>query len=360
MNHTKYSNIINAILAVIMLNSCNGNNNGYNMSREPSIYFADSLNVIDNANISRSEIITGDTIIDEAMGAYTLNVVDSIICLANRQSDMMFSFYNLNGDSIASLGHRGQGPSDFTNNDMNRQSVVSDGNTCIWIVDVNSAALKRLNLTKSIQCNQSCVDSIIPIRSMVTKAFLVGDTIIQEVMADGNYDLSLSSIDGKSLYQEPLYKHKVDLSELFMFYKGTMAVSPNGKHLVIAMSAINQINIIDLTNGEQRYAVSVGGVESPHSVLDPQNHTNIWTYYSNLSLGDNYIYALYENQPYDTGDNEMKKSEIHLFDYEGNLVKILPLDRFLYAISYSGKNNSLYGLDDNENVLRYDLSTANL
>lgn len=348
MRHIKTLSII-AFIAII-LSSCT----------EQTLYFSESLNNYDYNDVERSEECTGEPIIDDAMGAYSLNVVDTIICLANRQRDKLFSLYNLSGDSIVSIGRYGQGPADFTNNRMNRQNIVLDKIAGLWIIDVNSAVLKRLNLSTCINTRNSSIDSIIAIRPMVKNAFIVGDTLVQEIMANGNFDISLSTVNGgKLLFDEPLYRHTVDTSELFTFYDGTMGVSPDGRYLVIAMLSINQVNILELSTG-QRSAVSVGGVKGPDYVLNRENMLPVWTYYSDVSLGDKYIYALYENQPYSIGDNKNNNSELHIFDYAGNIVRIIPLGRFLYAISYSKKNNSIYGLDDNETIWKYNMTDINL
>ena len=338
-----------AIIIAAILNSC-GNQ---------SHYFGDSLKVYDYKEVDHSKELSGTPIIKEAIGAYSINVVDTIICLANHKTDLLFSLYNINGDSIVSIGRYGKGPSDFINNRMNRQNTIVNDNAGMWVVDVNAAALKHLTLTKSIRARESCVDSIIAIRPMVKNAYIAGDTILQEIINEGNFNISLSTVKGESFFEEPLYKYTVNPSELFTFYDGSMGVSPDGSYLVSALSSINQVNILDLRTGRRR-AVSVGGVKEPDDVLNRESMVPLRTYYSNLSLGDKYIYALYEDQPYINQDGENKKSVLHIIDYDGNIVSIIPLDRFLYSISYSEKNNSIYGLDDNETVWKYNLSEINL
>lgn len=337
-----------AIMA-IMLSACS----------EQHLYFSDSLKVCDYDDVDRSEPLTGVPVITEAIGSSSINVADTVICLANSKLDKLFTLYNLDGDSIVSVGLRGKGPSDFTSNRMNRQHVSSGGNTAIWVTDVNAAALKLLSLTRSIEANESCVDTIIAIQPMVKNAYITGDTIIQETISNGNINISLSTIDGKSLFEEPLYRHPVDMSQIFTFYDGSMGVSPDGRYLVIALSSINQLNILDLHTG-QRSAVSIGGIKGPDYILNRENMLPVWTYYSGVSLGDKYIYALYENQPYSIGDNENNTGELHIFDYAGNIVRIIPLGRFLYSIAYSDNDNSIYALDDNETVWRYNLSSVGL
>ena len=343
MNNFRIVSII--AVAALILTSC----------KDKPHYFDNSLQEYISDNISYSEKIEGIPVISDAIGAYSLEVVDTMICLAHRQRDMMFSLYNLNGDSLVSVGIMGQGPSDFTSNRMNGQYVLSDRFAGLWVNDVNASALKLLNLTKSIEESISCVDSIIPIQPMVKNAFIVGDTIVQEVIGDGNYDL-LASVDGKLISRFPLYAYNIDLSDLFVFYDGKMRVSPDGNYMVIAMSAINQLNILDLSSKHKRIAVSVGGVKSPDYVMDRENKIPFHTYYSDIALSDGMIYALYENQPYITDEDHLKNSELHVIDYTGKIITIFPLDRFLYAISYSEKDNSIYGIDDNETIVRYKLT----
>ncbi len=326
--------------------------------KETPLYFSDSLKEYKSSDVQHTDTLEGTTIIDEVMGAYSLSVVDSIICVANRQRDTMFSLFSLTGDSLATVGVLGQGPADFTSNRLNGQtSFTNHEGASVWVNDVNASALKRLNLTQSIAIGKSQVDSIIPIRPMVKNAYILGDTLIQEVIGDGNYNISLSSLGDKWTEEEPLYRLPVDFSDLFMFYNGTMAVSPDGKHLVIALSAINQINILELTGARKRLAISVGGVMPPAEVLDPETQTPSHGYYIDLALDDKYIYALYENLPYTASEDERQSTELHVMDYNGDLIAILPLDRFISAIAYSSADNSIYALADaTEAIVRYDLS----
>lgn len=335
------------LLLAIMLSAC----------KKDPVYFGNSLTIFEPDEVDHMEMIVGVPVVNEAIGAYSINVVDTMICVANRNTEFKFSIYNLNGDSITSVGRTGQGPSDFTSNRMNRQKVVTDSSAFIWVIDVNASLLKRLNLTLSTEMNESCVDSMIQIRPMVMNAFVTGDTIIQELMNDRNYEIFLSDRDGTQLFQESMYNHDVDPSRLFMFYNGKMGLSPDGRYLVTAMSAINQINIMDLKNGYKRHSVSIGGVNDPDAIFNNKTETAVWTYYSNVTLGDKFIYALYENQPYDTKDIERSNGELHVLDYAGNVVCIVPLDRALYSISYSDKDNCIYALDEKETVCRYNLSS---
>lgn len=323
--------------------------------KESPLYFADSLQVYKADAIEKIDV-SGQTVIDEAIGAFSLNVVDTVICLSDRQRNEMFSLYNINGDSLATVGVLGQGPSDFTSNSQNKQYVLTPNMAGTWVVDINSTSLKLLDLTASIDTGKSVVDSIVPIRAMVSKAFLVKDTLIQEVFGEQNFNLTLSSLDGKWSVEEPLYRHMLPASELFMFYLGKMGVSPDGKFLVNVMSSINQVNILTLNNERKRISVSVGGVEAPEKVIDAETHVPVHTFYTGVALSNDKIYALYENRPFmASDDDEVKNSEIHVMDYTGKVVGIMLLDRMCDELAYSSRDKAIYVIDHNEAVVRYPI-----
>lgn len=337
-----------AILAII-LNSCTKSDK----------YFSDSLKVYKYDDTEYTKDIKGELVIKEVIGAYALNIIDSTICMPLGDMDFLFALYNLNGDSIISIGQRGQGPSDFTSNGCNGQNFFENKNNYgTWIIDVNSAKLKRLNLGKSLEKGSAEVDSVIPMQMMVTKAFIVGDSLIQLPMGEGTFDVALSALDGTLLHSEPLYLIPVD--DIFTVYHSPARISPDRRFLVIAMSAINQLNIFDLHNTENRKSTSVGGVKNHDAILDQDTHLPNWSYYSDLSLNDNNIFALYINRPYISKDEgDWANGEIHIFDYDGNLIYRIPLDKRLRSISFSEIDNSLYGLDLNDAVWKYNLSELN-
>ncbi len=338
-----------AILTII-LNSCTKSDK----------YFSDSLKIYKYDDTEYTKDIKGELVIKEVLGAYALNIIDSTICMPLGDMDFMFALYNLNGDSIMSIGQRGQGPSDFTSNGVNGQNFFEDKNNYgTWIIDVNSAKLKRLNLGKSLINGSAEVDSVIPMQMMVTKAYIVGDSLIQLPMGEGTFDLALSALDGTLLHREPLYRLPVD--DIFTVYHSPARVSPDGRFLVIAMSAINQLNILDLQNPTVRESTSIGGVKNHDDILDQETHLPNRVYYFDLTLNDNNIFALYQNRPYISKDeSDWDNGEIHIFDYEGSLIYRIPLDERLRSISYSEIDNSLYGLDLNDTVWKYDLSELNL
>ena len=343
-------------ITAIILNSCKDNSEKY---------FSDSLKVVNPANVERTDILQGIPVVNELIGAGLFNVVDTLICFDAEQDGKLFTICTLDGDSVAVIGIRGQGPNDFISTVLNKQNFYNGKNDFgTWVVDANSSCLKQLNIGKSLSSGSCVVDSIIPIQPMVSDAFVVGDTILQVTFGEGNYDLTMTSSDGTLLDKEPLYQIPVDKSDIFYFYSARTGVSPDNRYLVMAMSSINQLNILDLQKSNARKSVSIGGVQNRESVMDserPDWHTPAWTYYSNLALSDKYIFALYRNMAYNyPGDQEKKNGELHVFDYDGNPVCIIPLDRFIYVISYSPENNSIYALGEEDKVWRYDLSSANI
>ncbi|MDR0743658.1 MAG: hypothetical protein LBF05_04815, partial [Tannerella sp.] len=51
---------------------------------------------------------------------------------------------------------------------------------------------------------------------------------------------------------------------------------------------------------------------------------------------------------------------VHVFDWNGNLVKKLDLGHPIREIAIDAKNNALYSLDAKDDIYRYDLNVLNL
>ncbi len=191
---------------------------------------------------------------------------------------------------------------------------------------------------------------------MVKFAAVVGDSMLQEIMDDDigfRLRISESADIDNVIADEPMYKIAFDdMGDCFSAYNSPLSVSPDGRYIVIAMRAINQVNIHDLKDSSKK-TVSIGNVAGVENLFGEYS-LPYWTYYSDIELTDNLIFALYINHIYDRPDDFIEPpSELHVFDYSGCLKCIIPLDRYIRDISFSKYDGYIYALTFDEEILRY-------
>ena len=332
-----------------ILSSCNTQNN----QKIREVYFTDNAIVYDVSS-HKADTLRGEKLLSDLVGPFNLIVADSLICFSNTTDEPSFLIYNLNGAHLLDIGLRGQGPNDFLSTMPNGQVIKKNGETSILIEDGNAAALKQLNLTKSLKEKRAVVDSIYPYTFMEKFAGLSDGRLIEEGRCDGNYELVIKSTDDYTLlHKEKLYK--IDAVENDpIAYWASMSISPNGQYWVMALNSLNEINIMDL-HDFSRQTVSVGNVKTYEEFCDREQAVPDWRFYSSISLSDDNIYAMYSNEPWDPEDDVAYDRELHVFGYDGSLKLIAPMDRRIRNISYSPIDNKIYALDFDDNVFKYTL-----
>lgn len=312
------------------------------------VYFTDNCKIYSLTD-NLTDTLRGEQIIKEAFGAYRIVSADTILCMTTRDNNAIFALYSTHGDSLTSVGVIGQGPHDFTVGWTKGMRFDNGDDVGIWVIDVNAARLKGLNISKSLQEGKSVVDTSYIMDPMVMNAAYTDGKIIESVPVGDNYEFRIiSAADLTVLYKEPLFKIK--MNPMFTSYYCDMGLSPDGRYVIMAMSALNAVNIIDL-NDYSRLTTSVGNVPHKDEVQTAKS------YESSPALSDEYIMTLSDNG---SVSSEKRPSSLHIFDYQGNLIANVPLDRYLYSITYVAKDNSIYAIDDKEGVFRYQLDSIGL
>ena len=78
-------------------------------------------------------------------------------------------------------------------------------------------------------------------------------------------------------------------------------------------------------------------------------------YYTGITTTSKYVYALYMNQSREEAFDKEQPTEIHVFDWDGNFVKKLVANEYLYSITVNANDNAIYACDMEGNVYRYEL-----
>jgi hypothetical protein len=118
---------------------------------------------------------------------------------------------------------------------------------------------------------------------------------------------------------------------------------------------MNHFDRIDIFNLDGTLKKSMGPEASPlkiNAAKPLEEQTQL--YYTVLRLTDQYIYALYYNQPNIEYGEKLTSTQIHVFDWEGNGVYQIHVPDYLMSFSVDEKRGYIYGVDFyNQKNLRY-------
>lgn len=126
---------------------------------------------------------------------------------------------------------------------------------------------------------------------------------------------------------------------------GKTCVSPDRKHLVDIVFKACAISCYDIAGDSMRQEWS--------HLLEPYKYTSDGPYiqsegnlgYKSVSITDSLIYGLYCGKPREKGSWATSGSTIHVYDYNGTMLRKINLDEPAVRICVSGDDRTLYTLN---------------
>lgn len=357
----KGSNFIICLYLLIVLGGC---------KRNDSYYFNGEIVMMSDFP-SEITLEATDVLLD---GAYEgqMMVYDSIIlfCSMNPVDNYWMHAFNVNtGKEIAAFCPFGQGPEDFLYCTTYEQFVEEDGDLKLWINDYTKNS-KLINITQTLLSGITICDSIVPMkwidyyRFPSPNMFFIGDNHFiakhqcEPLFENGEYTLSnyikyCNSLD-EEVHQFIHYKNIIGreynpgYSE--MYFNSCDRIKPDLTKIAMPMQMVGQINIWDLnTNQLKGYRVA----ESMTFVNLEENPEQYRLYYMSMSVNDQYIFALYLNNPIKDGQDALLSSEVHIIDWEGKPVYKLRFEEKIHSIDWDDKNQILYAQDFDDKLYAY-------
>lgn len=251
-----------------------------------------------------------------------------------------FTAFAYNGRKLLSFGTKGHSANEFLTNDLLKQ-YTHDG--CLVLNDVNSRQLKFINIGQTITSQHICIAKVENTEPASLAAWNCGEKdniIIQQLPS--NFML---------LRTGEKYKIKMELYESFSpsfpIYQSLLCVDKKGENIAMPMIYMNQINFYSFKD-EKRKSVSM--YVNAHSPNEGSTHT----YYCSVCTDGSLIYALYMDQEESEAYSTPKSMEIHIFDYNGNIKRVLACPQYVVDIDCD-TDKYLYGLDIDGNIYRYEI-----
>lgn len=328
-------------------------------------YFDFEIQEIDKA-IS-PEVMTGEAIELEYPKFMVFSVYDTLCFLYSW--DNPGGFYNVhnlkNGKHLGYFCQRGQAPNESAGISPLFQFYTEDGHLKADILTVNRT-LTPWDITGSLSSGQTELDTVFsfnwsdvcihPYRAYFR---LPGDSILVFTQPDLPFNSTTATLpriqirtlaDNKAVREYHLFTNPIEGAKNSDFRPDdflllSVGLKPDSKKAAITMLHFPQIIILDIASGEAK-GIRIKG--NPGFSPDYERD-----YYMSVQCDDEYIYALYKG-----GETSDKATTVHVFDWDGHLVRKIKLDRPASSISLDPVSGMLYTMYPNqEEIYSYRINT---
>lgn len=311
-------------------------------------------------------------------GTYSpyVNVLDSIAIFYRTKEGKAFESVQLSTHEktlfFCSLGH---GHEEYTvlspitqiYEDMNDMKTV--------LFAPNESKLLIWNISESIRKDSTIYESVIPYSwkdkfpvAFINQVMIGRDSILlcfptlrissDNQLTTRNYQIrTLKS--NEFIREIKIFDHPIEnktsrvLAENFL--GGYFSLKPDKSMFVEVMTWLPQINIVDIKTG------NITG----HRMKDTQeedvfltNMENALCCYTRVASDNNFIYALWSGTPRKELHTALGYNIIHVFNWEGKLVKKLRIENPINELILDSMNGNLYGWNvDKQRLYKYNLTS---
>lgn len=312
-------------------------------------YYYHSCEYTDIANNCTLEKVVHQadlTSLGENYNIIDMAIHDSIAVLFARDPRGIFPVVNLK--TLKEIGvyvSRGRAFNELTTNSHFNEILKEDDCLKAVFYDLNKNKMFKWNITRSIDDKVTVFDTIIEYNSKRLIPYADNFQL--------NKNLHLITTNGLGFrgeshkYVVPIYavndiisdklerKYKIFKDSLVIvssdndvskYFYATNTMRPDRSKLAMVLSRFPQVNILDIESG------AIKGFRIKDLTINPDNQT---IFYASACCDSNYIYALFNDINLNEQDRTSvpsHNSRIHVFDWEGNLVRDVELDGFFQVL----------------------------
>jgi len=281
------------------------------------------------------------------------------------QVDTKLTVFNMENDPLVPVytGHSGQGPRELTNPgpiipDSNRFLIYDAGKMKLLSCRLDNLGSPDHELQEEISIG---TQGIVDIKKISRDAFLaVG------IFPENRFlliDATGKTVGKTGSYPIPLGNHPEYIRGIAC--QSMLATHTEKRVAAVAMRYGGHIQFYAFGQGEDEPKLL-----SERSVFLPEYTTNNhngspnfsptektrWGYLS-ITSDDRYVYALYSGKLQAPGTDFYRGNLVHVFDWEGNFVRILELDKAVSSITGApGRLYALYGGENGSDIAEYPVN----
>ena len=309
-----------------------------------------------------------------ALGVVTALAADSqLIYVGNDEADAPLLIFDAeSGKLLGTLGREGDGPGEYRYVSSIQPLPGGHGSRQrgLLIFDGTARRLTRFHL---LDPGTVKIDS--PVTATVNAGgYMTGLAMLPDSSLVGpglftSHRLARLQLDGtliEMLGPTPDNPNGLPVPVLEHVYQSTLAARPDGSRIALADRFMNHIELYG-ADGTLRRTVNgpiavapVFQVAMAGGAPTMASDENLRFGYVGIAAGQRYIYALFSGRRRgDYGPSEATYADqLHVFDWDGNLVRMVKLDRDIANIAVAPDERRLYGIavGESEALVAYDIA----
>lgn len=273
------------------------------------------------------------------------------------------------GRRLASYGRKGQGPGEFSA--IRTLQPSPDGRT-VWLYDLENTRLTLLDLDSVLAGSRGAVRRTLLLRSDLgpMNAVRLSDSLIASSGLFTRGRLALFTGSGtlqRVVGPLPPAREGVPAPVAQHAYTGTLVRHPHRPLLALATRHADRVEFYGVDGTLHRVARGPRKFEPEYEVQVAGGAPTMATgddlrfgYVDVSAVGDR-LYALYSG--FTRGERPGRANfgqQVHVFDWDGKLLRVLPLDQPVLGIAVSEDGQNIYAVrhDPEPAVLRYTVPAA--
>jgi hypothetical protein len=309
--------------------------------------------------------VTGEPTGFDILGATGLWIEDSILVAQFLSgSEVLLSAYSLHTQQLLckNLMLKGNGPNEYLWTDF-LSSYTDPTGSKLWV----SADRKMvcIDLAESISKEKLVVFKDVDLRQFennysIIQSFAASDTSLVLLSIINNMEVLIGDLrTGQSVFYDWMFSEDISSQNRMTFLSSSLFYHTQKRILAGGMVFFNQVNFLSLPPDINKFSVSTESRPIRYQRLQEHyaDFNEMSYYYTRGCCTDEYLICKYAG-----GKNRYEQERegghdfLHIFNWEGDLLKIIALDRRLLAIAFDSRSHTLYGIDAENEIVCYRLS----
>lgn len=294
-----------------------------------------------------------------------IQIVDSMLIILNRNKDSEYFLNNLNlTNNEVSEGYlrRGRGPYEALGA---WQTGIHDNK--LWIYDVTTRKVLTIPLDQVLSdSGEKEITEFKLAKQYIRMDFLDSCTILAVGSAETYTKMSVVEINsGKEISEIGEFEmipEKVPFAALKDAFTSYINIKPSGGKVALPYRYTDVIEIYDLNDhtckavwGPEGFDVQYEAARNSFGFFMAKTKETRKAFVTGGAVTDSLIYLIYSGH-YREDENWSNGKYIFVFDWDGNPVKKIVLDRYINVFDVADDNSSIYAYDNNTGfIIKSDL-----
>lgn len=285
--------------------------------------------------------------------------LDTFLILVQRHEEAMLRIYSSRSNQfLGAILQKGEGPDEVLLFNRLNQNGMYDGDAKLWIQSF-ATFMGLLNVNKSLEQNKTVFDKKYSFHNTRKTIFLQSNVVFN--LNDSTFLLAKDPVRSETFEKNPnpfyvkLNYNTENVSDTLYYFNfsnikmgneplfsGYQALKPDKSKVALFHTYMDAFTIIDLETGKKyQYGLSRTGLD-PEFAMSRKKQIHY-----EACATDSLLFGLKKD--------EKQNGYLHIYDWDGNEKQILNLNAHVLFFSVDEQNKSLYCIDDEDQILKYDL-----